>query len=163
MAAHQLVSPESQIDQVTKAECCEILWNTSYVFLILPESCYPPNLSLSTNPPVTSGGLAYVFKGKQSGTDKVCIKIFRTPTQRDLDIVKGVCDSVRPESEHSLITISVPILKSSRGDGSITKTWYRSSEFRKSWAHSALSPPGNQMVTSTTILKNIRTRIGSVW
>ena len=75
-----------------KNRCFRVLRKVSPAHGVLPQSYFPPGVTLSDTIPYASGQFADIWKGQLDG-NQVCLKVFRTNTPSNLDKIKRVGDS----------------------------------------------------------------------
>ena len=99
------------MDETTKAECIEIMRGVSLAHAILPSSYHLSRITSLREVPTSEGGFTDILEGEWL-RKKVCVNKFKYRPQETLENMKRVRDNVRPESERSLITIRISIVKS---------------------------------------------------
>ena len=139
----------------TRNPCLRLLRRLCERDGILPKSYHLPGVNLCGKNPHTNGRYADIWKGGVNGSP-VRVKAFRFQFQSDKEKIKQVCDRVRPESAHRLITISGSILKSCSGSTSNTRTWCPCPEFRKPLIRS----PSSALGTKTEIYSSTSATMG---
>jgi len=76
------------VNPSSRERCSKVLREVSAAHCILPQSCFPPGVTLNGTTPYASGGFADIWKGQEGG-NQVRVKAFRTLPHTDR--IKRVC------------------------------------------------------------------------